>query len=372
MDFYQKLGIRKVINAWGTMTKLGGSLMDPRVLDAMREAGSAFVDMDELHEKAGKYIASLLGSEAACITCGASAGIAISAAACMTGTNKGYILQLPDTTGMKNEILMLKAHRNLYDQALMLSGAKIVELGYTSFSNVEMLENAISDKTAMFFYSSEAESMRGSLPVEALLPLLKAHGIPLVVDAAAEVPPVENITKYLKAGADLVVFSGGKEIRGPQASGFILGRKDLIRACDENCCPHHSIGRSMKIDKENIAGIVRAVELFCDKDYEKQMKTWHAWVERLYEQTKDLPNFRSKIGYPTEPGVQPDIIPRLYVDVVGIGPTTMQDLLLASEPAVRVGIEGGWVAVNPQCLVEEELDSVVSAIRRTVIGIEGK
>ena len=372
MDFYQKLGIKKVINAWGTLTKLGGSLMDPKVFDAMKEAGSAFVDMDELHEKAGNYIASLLGSEAACITCGASAGIAISAAACMTGTNKGYILQLPDTTNLKNEVLMLKAHRNLYDQALMLSGAKIVELGYTSFSNIEMVENAISEKTAMFFYSSEASSMRGSLSVETILPVLKSHGIPMVVDAAAEVPPVENITKYLKAGADLVVFSGGKEIRGPQSSGFILGKSELIKACDENCCPHHSIGRSMKIDKENIAGIVRAVELFCDKDYDSQMTTWHEWVIGMYEETKALPNVKSKIGYPTEPGVQPDIIPRLYLTVDGFESKRIQDLLFNLEPAVRVGIESGWLAVNPQCLLEEELDIVVSAIRKVVKELEGK
>jgi len=364
MDIYEKLGIRKIINAQGTLTKLGGSLMDPRVFDAMREAGTAFVDMNELHRKAGEYIAKLLGVEAACITNGASAGIAISAAACIAGYDKGRILQLPNIEGLKkNEILMLKSHRNLYDQALLLSGAKIVELGFTSFSCPEMLENAITDRTAMFFYASEAESMRGSLSVERLIPILKKHGVPLVVDAAAELPPVKNITKYIELGADLVIFSGGKEIRGPQSAGFILGHKELIKACDENCCPHHSLGRSMKIDKETIGGIVRAVELFCERDYERQMQVWHDWVHLLHDRTHDLTHFSGKIGYPIEPGVQPNIIPRFYFHMDNLTPEEIQRKLFEGSPAIQVGIESGWLAVNPQCLQETELETVIQAIR---------
>lgn len=363
MDIYEKLGIRKVINAQGTLTKLGGSLMDPSVFDAMREAGAAFVDINELHRKAGEYIARLLGVDAACITNGASAGIAISAAACIAGCDKGRILQLPNTEGLKNEVIMLKAHRNLYDQALLLSGARIVELGFTSFSCPEMLENAITDRTAMFFYASEAESMRGSIPVEQLVPILKKHGVPLVVDAAAELPPVKNITKYLELSADLVVFSGGKEIRGPQSAGFILGKQELIRACDENCCPHHSIGRSMKIDKETIGGIVRAVELFRERDYDQQMQVWHDWVRLICDRTSDLTKVNGKIGYPTEPGVQPNIIPRFYFHVDGLCPEEVQRKLADGDPAIQVGIENGWIAVNPQCLQEMELETVILAIR---------
>ncbi len=363
MDIYEKLGVRKVINACGTLTKLGGSLMDSSVFAAMEEAGRAFVDITEFHTKAGEYIAKTLGVEAACITNGASGGIAISAAACIAGCNKGYILQLPNTNGLKNEILMLKAHRNLYDQALLLSGGKLIEIGYTSFSCKEMIENSINEKTAMFFFSSEAESMRGSLPLEEIVPILKKHGIPLVVDAAAEIPPVENINKYLNAGADLVIFSGGKEIRGPQSAGFILGRRDLIQACDANCCPHHSIGRSMKIDKETIAGIVRAVEIFCNRDYEKQMEIWDNWVMQIYANCVELKHLEGKIGYPSEPGVQPTSIPRFYFRMKDIQVSDIQKTLLTSDPAIHVGIESGFIAVNPQCLQEHEIKIVINAIR---------
>lgn len=363
MDIYEKLGVKKIINAQGTLTRLGGSLMDPSVFETMKEAGSAFVDMNELHLKAGEYIARLLGVEAACITSGASAGIAISAAACIAGCDKGRILQLPDTAGMKNEIIMLKAHRNLYDQALMLCGAEIVEIGYTSFSCPEMVENAINEKTAMFFFASEAETMRGSLDINIIVPILKKHNVPLVVDAAAELPPVNNLTKYLDYGADLVIFSGGKEIRGPQSTGFILGRKDLIRACDENCCPHHSIGRSMKIDKESIGGIIKAVELFYAKDYSNQMEIWHNWIRQIIKATSDLTFISSSLGYPSEPGVQPTCIPRFYFRVDGMENSEVQRRLFSGKPAIQVGIESGWLAVNPQCLTETEIELVITAIR---------
>jgi L-seryl-tRNA(Ser) seleniumtransferase len=364
MDMYDKLKVKKIINAWGTVTKVGGSLMDPRVLDAMREAAGSFVHINDLHEKAGKAIAGTLGGEAACITSGASAGIAISAAACMTGTDLGRILQLPDTKGMKNEAIVIKCHRTLYDQALLLSGIKVVEVGATSFCCIEMVENAITENTAMLFYASEAESMRGSLPVSALVPLLKKHKIPLVVDAAAEIPPTSNILKYLQEGADLVIFSGGKELRGPQSSGFILGRKDLIQACDLNCCPNYSIGRPMKIDKETIVGLVRAVELFAEKDYGLEMKRWESMTDTICKALSDSEGISVEKGFPIEPGIQPVIIPRAYIQLHGQTAIQTQKRLLSGEPSVQVGVERGLIAVNPQCLKPEEIQPLIQAIQK--------
>lgn len=364
MNIYQKLGIKTRINARGTITLLGGSLMDPSVLEVMAEASKSFVDIDEFHKKAGTYIAKLLNVEAACITCGASAGIAISTAACIAGTNKGRILQLPNTENMKNEVLMLKSHRNLYDQAILLAGAKIVDVGLTSYCCLESLENAITPQTAMFFYATEASSMRGSLPLKEVVDLMHKHNIPVVVDSAAELPPRNNISEFLEIGSDLVIFSGGKEIRGPQSSGLILGRKDLIEACDANSCPHHSIGRSMKVDKETIAGITRAIELFCEKDYEKQFQIWNGWVDYMIQEVSKMDGFKAYKGYPTEPGIQPTIIPRMYFEKDGKTANEIFDEMYNADLSIKIGVEGGCAAINPQCLKEEEIKFVIDAISK--------
>ena len=364
MTIYEKLGVKTRINARGTITLLGGSLMDPSVLEAMTEASKHFVDINELHKRAGEYIASLLDVEAACITCGASAGIAISTAACMAGKDKGRILQLPDTHGMKNEVLMLKSHRNLYDQAVLTAGAKIVDVGLTSFCCIESVRNTITENTCMFFYATEASTMRGSIPLRDIIALMNEYNIPVVVDAAAELPPRNNITQFLDMGASLVVFSGGKEIRGPQSSGLILGKKDLIEACDENSCPHHSIGRAMKVDKETIAGLVRAVELFCDKDYEKQLEVWDSWVEYMISKASQFKGIKCYKGYPTEPGIQPTIIPRMYVEKEGKSANEIFDELWNGTPSIKIGVESGCAAINPQCLKEDEIQIVLDSISK--------
>ena len=363
MSFYEKLGVRPIINAAGTLTMLGGSIMDPDVLKTMEEASQSYINMDNFHKKAGEQIATLLGAESACITSGAAAGLAIAAAACMTGTNKANILQLPDTSGMKGKGLVLKCHRILYDQALSLSGVEMNEIGTTSFSCLEMIEQAIDDHTAFFFYAAECETMRGSLPVEEIVPILHKKGIPLIVDAAAEIPPKSNILKYLEIGASMVIFSGGKEIRGPQSSGVILGKQSLIEACDANCCPNHSIGRPMKIDKETIAGFVKAVELFIKKDYEKEMLKWNRMVDEIINELSLLKKLKLHKGYPSEPGIQPTIIPRVYLNFPDRTPHEVQETLLAGEPAIQIGIEGNTLAINPQCLKDFEVPLIINKIR---------
>ncbi len=365
MGIYSELGVRSVINGWGTITKIGGSTMAPAVLQAMNEAARNYVDIAALHAAAGVRIASLLGVEACCVTSGAAAGIAISAAACMSRGDIVKRLQLPDTRGMPDEAIVLKCHRTLYDQALLLSGAKIVEVGATSFACPEQVEAAISERTALFFYAAEAEAMRGSLDLAVLTPMLKRRGIPTVVDAAAEIPPKENIHKYLRKGADLAIFSGGKELRGPQSSGLILGRKDLIAACDANCCPNHSIGRPMKIDKESIAGIVKAVELFAAKDYGKQVYLWEEMVHRIVSSLRDCPGVEAREGKPAEPGVQPADLLRAYVRPTRMSAVTLQQRLIDGDPSICTGLSGDEIAINPQCLEEDEVQAVIRAIEAT-------
>jgi uncharacterized pyridoxal phosphate-dependent enzyme len=362
MSIYDRLGVRKIINGGGTLTKLGGSRMAPDVLAAMNEAAGAFVDLRELHTKAGEKIAEWLGVEAACITAGAAAGIAISAAACMTRGEIHNVLQLPDTTGMPSEVLMLKSHRILYDQALLVSGARVREIGMTSGAHLAQVEAVVSDRTAMFLYIAENERMRGSIPLPEIVRVLKKHNVPVVVDAAAEIPPAANVKKYLDQGADLVIFSGGKEFRGPQSSGLILGNKQLIAACDANCCPNYSIGRPMKIDKETIAGLTKAIELFVQKDYAQEMKRWENMDATMAAAFSGLPGTFVRIGFPVEPGIQPVDIPRVYVRPGRMTAQQLQDKLLALDPMIYVDVQGDENVINPQCLEDAEVDSVIGAI----------
>ena len=364
MDIYEKLDIRTGINAWGTVTKLGGTRLPSEVIRAMADAAKSFVPMHKFHRKAGEYTAGLLGVEACCITCGAAAGLAISAAACMTHGERPKVLRLPDTTDMPNEILMLKAHRILYDQAVRLTGAVIREVGTTSFAAPDLLDAEINDRTALFLYVAEAECMRGSVPLPDLVPVLKQRGIPIVVDAAAELPPIENIRNYLDMGTDLAVFSGGKEIRGPQASGLIVGKKELIDACHANCCPNYGIGRPMKISKETVAGLVAAVELFACRDYQVQMSTWEDMTRCISETLAGRDDVRVRTGFPNEPGVQPANILRAYVKPIKISAPALQDKLLEESTPVYVDTHNDEIVLNPQCLEPEEIEPLIKILCR--------
>lgn len=366
MGIYDTLGIEPVINGWGTVTQIGGSRMDKAVLAAMNEAAGAYVDMHLLHAKAGEKIAEWLGCEAACITSGAAAGLAVAAAACMTRGDVANILQLPDSSGMPSEALVLKCHRILYDQALQLSGATLREVGTTSFACLEQVEAAVAEKTAMFFYVAEAEKMRGSIPFPDIARALGKHHVPLVVDAAAELPPMRNVMKYLEQGADLVIVSGGKELRGPQSSGLILGNKRFVAYCRATNFPNYGIGRSMKVDKETIAGITKAVELFVRKDYTLEMQRWERIVAQFISALSAVSGFSARRGFPAHPGVQPADIPRVYIKAGELGARQLQHRLRERKPAVYLGLQDDEVVMNPQCLEDDEIDEVVRALTECV------
>lgn len=366
MAIYEELNLKRIINAYGTMTKLGGSRMDPRVLDAMKAASEAFVDMYEYHRRAGEKIAEYLGAEACCITAGAAAGIAVSAAASMAGTNEACALQLPDTSGMKNEALVLKCHRTLYDQALSVSGIHVREVGNTAYCCLEQVERAVNEKTAMFMYTVEADCMRGSLPLEPIIEILHRYHLPVVVDAASEIPPREIINHYLGMGADALLLSGGKEIRGPQSSGLILGKQQFIEACETNACPHYGIGRCMKIDKETIAGIVKAVELFAQKDYSAIMRHWEEMVNTIFSKLTQDSRIEVWRGFATPPSVQPPTIPRIFVRPLTISAETLQQRMMQQEYHVFVCLEKDTVIINPQCVEDDELPMVCDAVLEAI------
>jgi L-seryl-tRNA(Ser) seleniumtransferase len=299
------------------------------------------------------------------VTSGAAAGLAIAAAACMAGTDPARVLQLPDTAGMRNEVVVLKSHRILYDQAVRLAGARFVEVGVTSSARIEQVLAAIGDRTAMVLYVAEAIPLRGSLPLAEITSALRGTGIPVVVDAAAELPPVRNLRAFFDDGADLVVFSGGKELRGPQSSGIILGRPDLIAACAANAFPEYGIGRAMKTDKETIAGLVRAVQLFVERDQDADTARWERMTERMVDAIGAHPACEARRGFPIEPGVQPVEIPRAFVRAE-VPAAELLDRLRHGDPAVVASIAGDELVLNPQCLSDDEVEPVIAAVLRAL------
>lgn len=300
MNIYQELGVEPLINASGSMTILGGSIIHPQVTDAMVAASRHFVDIHELHRAAGRRIAELIGVEAAHVCGCASAGITLMAAACMAGTDQAKIARLPNSSGLRNKFIVHKAHRNLFDHAVQVAGGQFVEIS----ASVSELERALDDDQVAAVYYTYAWFCAGeAVPLGEAARLAHRAGVPVIVDAAGQVPPLENLSRFIKEGADLVVFSGGKSIRGPQSSGLILGRKDLMAACAQNDSPHvKSIGRGMKAGKEEIVGLVKAVELYHQKDHAAERIVWEGRVSYIVGVLSEIEAIRVERALPVGPG----------------------------------------------------------------------
>ena len=293
-DIYQRLGVARRINAAGTLTRLGGSLMEDEVLQAMREAAAASVDIAELQAAASRAISAATGAQAGIVTSGAAAGLTLATAACLARWDVARMAALPDTRAMPNRVLMARTHRNSYDHAIRAAGARIVDIGHNdrgTGAGVRGLEAweidaAIDAQTVALVFVATAHTV-ADLPQ--VVACMHRHKLPVIVDAAAQLPPRSNLQRFIGAGADLVVFSGGKAIGGPQASGVLAGRSDLVGSAllqmvdmDVNPqtwsppalidrqalrgIPHHGIGRGFKVGKEEIAGLVVALERFVARD----------------------------------------------------------------------------------------------------------
>lgn len=286
---YEKLGVRRIINGVGLVTRYGGSVMPPEVVEAMAEASRSYVDLDELQRKAGEVIARCTGAEAGYVCAGAAAGLLLATAACVAGTDPARIRRLPDTTGMKNEIIMHKSQRNGYDHSVRAVGVKIVEIGFANATAPWELDAAIGPATAAVVYV-KAPWLQSSaaLPLEVVVEKAHARGVPVIVDAAAALPPHENLTRFIAAGADLVTYSGGKGIRGPQSSGILCGRRDLIEATFVQGNPNHALGRPAKVGKEEMVGLVTALELYVQRDHQADFAGWVQQAEAIAENLKGI------------------------------------------------------------------------------------
>ena len=292
-DYFRELGVRPFINAAGTYTAMTASLMPPEVMDAINYASRKYVMLDELHDRVGERIARRLRCEAAMVTSGAASALTLATAATLTGTDRQKIVDLPNLAGMKSEVIIQKAHRFGYDHAVRNCGVRLVEV-----ETADDLERAVSDKTAMMiFYNNN--NKEGKIPDEAFAQLGKKHGVPTLNDAAADVPPVENFWRYTGMGFDLVAFSGGKGIRGPQSAGLLIGRKDLIEAARLNASPNgNAVGRGMKVNKEEILAMLVALELFLDRDHARDGREYERRAEAIRTSAMAVPGVKAEIFVP--------------------------------------------------------------------------
>ncbi len=287
-SIYSRLGVKTLINAQGTVTVVGGSLMPAEVVQAMAEAARWFVSVPELQEKVGARIAGLLGVPAAMVTAGAASAIAVGTAACMTWDNLPAIDRLPETAGLRNEVILQKAHMSRYEAQMAQTGAKVIWV-----ETREELDRAINPRTAMMFFLNRFGPL-GSIKREEWIKVGKERGVLTFLDAAADVPPISRFSEYIHEGFDLVTFSGGKAIRGPQASGLLLGRPDLIAAGRRAISPSMGIGRGMKVGKEEMVGLLVAVERYLKLDHDAEWRDWDARSAEIIARLTQIPGVSAR------------------------------------------------------------------------------
>lgn len=329
-DYYDKLGVPKIINAAGTYTALTASVMPPPVQAAVAKAARHPVRLADLQRKAGEYIAKRLKCEAALVSSGAAAALTLGTAACMTVGNRPAVARLPfDTAGLKNEVIVQKSHRYGYDHAIRNCGIRFVEV-----ETLAQYQAAFTDRTVMCHFFNAAD---GQIGREQWIAVAHRHGVPCFNDAAADVPPISNLWAYTQMGFDLVTFSGGKGLRGPQNAGLLLGRKDLIEAATWSNSPHdETVGRGMKVAKEQIVGMVAAIDWFLAQTDDSMQAEFRRRAERIAAHLKDVPTLRHEIFIPPVANAVPHLLLRYDPVKVRKTPLEVVDILRNGSPAIEL------------------------------------
>jgi L-seryl-tRNA(Ser) seleniumtransferase len=335
-DIYESVGIRPIINCRGTFTVVGGSLELPEVRLAKESAAQHYVQLDEMMAAIGARLAELTGAEWGLVTSGCAAGLAHSTAACIAGGNPDRHVRIPDLTGFpKDEVVIPKHSRNVYDAAVRSVGVRIVEVGTT-----EELEAALGPRAAMVYMLAGPEADSGPPSYDDVIRVAKQRNIPVLVDAAAEMLTIPNV--HLQRGATLVGYSGGKCLRGPQCAGLILGRKDLIQAAWVHSAPHHGYGRSMKVGKEEAMGMLMAVEMWVKRDHEAEDKLGISWMEHIAKRVSEIDGVTATVREPKGLGNHSASLSiRWDTDRIGISGETVSHTLFTTEPRITLAGAGG-------------------------------
>ncbi len=393
-NVYERLGVRTIVNAAGPVTRLSGSIMPEEVADAMKEASQHCADIAELQAWAGGIIAEITGAEAGYVTSGAAAGLVLATAACVTGLDPGRMNRLPDTSGMANEVIIPRSHRNFYDHAIRAVGVRLVEVGIPDrFSGAGVRDteaweigDAINENTAAVAYVANSQARPA---LSEVVTAAHSHGVPVIVDAAGQLPPQDNLERFISEGADAVCFSGGKTIRGPQSSGILCGRRDLIQAAalqhlDQDVyfdlwnpppslidkeklpgAPQHGLGRPCKVGKEEIIGLITALRMFVEEGDEARFDRWKVVTVHLSKLLEGIPNLT--VTASLNPGRPvPMIRAELDEDAAGMSALDLVQKLMSGDPSVHVGTSGvyeGSFSLSPLCLREGDPEAVSSRIR---------
>jgi D-glucosaminate-6-phosphate ammonia-lyase len=381
---YQQFGVKTVINGRSYSTKVGGSLMAPEVLHAMEEAAKAFVRISDLQEAASREIAALTGAEAGLVTSGASAALTLAAAACIAGLDPDKMNRLPSTEGLKDQVIVQRLHRNDYDHALRTAGAEVIEVGFNYATFPYELDRAFTERTAAMFVLAGQGSR--SLPLRVATEIAHKRLVPVIVDAAAELPPADNLKNFISQGADLVAFSGGKHIRGPQSSGFLCGKRDLIlsaslqqqdmdvfpetwfyrRLIDEGRLvgpPHHGLGRGFKVGKEEIIGLLAALRLYVKRDFSAELEEWKKSIRQIVDGLNGIRGVEALYVFPGENGKPvPSAHIRIDEGVCGLTTHSIINRLEAGDPVISVYetfASSQLIVVFPEALRDGDPETIV-------------
>ncbi|SEO51299.1 aminotransferase class V-fold PLP-dependent enzyme [Mucilaginibacter sp. OK283] len=357
-DLFKELGVTPVINASVTMTFLSGSLMLPEVLEAINSTSHDFANMYELQDKVGAKIAEMLHVESAMVTSGAACAILLGTAAAITGTDHEKIKLLPNLPGPRPEVIMQKTHRYLFDQAVTTTGAKIIEV-----EGPDEMEKAFNDKTVMALFFNAAE--KSSITHADFVAIAKRHSIPTFLDAAADVPPVENLFKFQKIGFDLVTFSGGKMIRGPQSAGLLFGRKDLITAARLNHSPNEApIGRPMKVNKEEMFGMYAALKAYLERDHKKEWEDWLQRTKYIGTQLESLHSVKTEtVVDPGPANAYPSLNVTWDTSKIKITPGQVVTALKNGTPSIVANGHGDSLTIGVVLLRPDQVDIVAGKVK---------
>ncbi len=397
---YRRLGVRTIVNASGPSTRLSGGIMHPEVAQAMAEASQWCVDLGELQGRACELIAEATGAEAGYVTAGAAAGLMLGTAACLAGLDPARMNRLPDTTGMPNEVIIARSQRNMYDHAAVQAGARLIEVGIPDrFSGAGVrdaqvweYEAAISERTAAILHVVQGYS---EPPLAEIVQLGRRRGIPVIVDAAAQLPPASNLKHFISEGADLVTFSGGKALGGPQASGILAGRRDLIQSAALQQLDHDTyfeqwsppaslfeksklvgfpasgIGRAAKCGKEEIVGLLTALRLFLEKDHEEMHQCWLALCREIATGLEGLAGTIVSVIEVNSKGT-PEVHLKMEAAKLGFTAAALIKRLQDGNPSVHVNharMRDGLVVFGPTCLKSGDVRIVIERVRSEFDGL---